>query len=171
MQERLDYHPSANKEQKDRVAKFNELLEEIHERKMELVKMEEALVDMRTEIVEENHILAGTADEVKVEEVEEPAEAAEVLSDDSDKLTEKEKKDRKRRSKGTKGKGKGWERPSKVSDSEMDVEWDYRLDVANAPKQQGRRASVAEDAEDTKIALLDAAPAVRSNLRTVIGSH
>lgn len=133
--------------------------------------MEEALGDMRTEIVEENHVLAGTVDETTVEAVEEVVEAGEVLSDDSDKLTEKEKKDRKRRSKGSKGKGKGWERPSKVSDSEMDVEWDYRLDVANAPKQHGRHASVAETTEDTKIALLDAAPAIRSNPRTVIGSH
>ena len=98
--------------------------------------MKSALEDMRQEIVEDAQSLVGVG--VKAAETDVNGETS-----DSDSI-DKEKKDKKRGSRGkaiVKGKGK---EKSKVAGTEMDVEWDYNLELSNSTKR-GRRASDASD--------------------------
>ncbi|KAF8999773.1 hypothetical protein BDQ17DRAFT_1543435 [Cyathus striatus] len=133
--ERLEYHPKGNKEQKAKIDAYNDMVEDVYERKVELVRMEETLIDMRREILEENAILSGVvqvpAEESESEKEEESGE--QVLSDSgsSDKSGDKAAKKAEKKKTGfkSKAKSKGRER-TKVGGARMDVDWDYRLDVA-----------------------------------------
>lgn len=153
--ERLGYASSASKAHKDKVERYNDLLEEIYEHELELAKMKSALVDMRKEIVEDAQSLDGVAVGVKAVQTD-----GIVNGDTSDNDSiDKEKKDRKRGGRGkaiVKGKGK---EKSKVAGTEMDVEWDYNLELSNSAKR-GRRASDASDSVE---------PPTRNAF--VLGSH
>jgi len=99
--------------------------------------MKSALEDMRQEIVEDAQSLGVKAVDTDVN--------GETSDNDS---IDKEKKDKKRGGRGkaiVKGKGK---EKSKVAGTEMDVEWDYNLELSNSTKR-GRRASDASDSVET----------------------
>ncbi|TFK37696.1 hypothetical protein BDQ12DRAFT_685122, partial [Crucibulum laeve] len=117
---------------------------------MELVKMEEALAEMREEIVDESHVLAGTERPEEVEKVEGVEGAEQILSDSgSEKSSEKVDKRKKTKAKGAR-------RERVKVDSEMDS-WDYRLDLASSNKGE-RRASDTEDTEEADETEVDAVP-------------
>ena len=113
--------------------------------------MKSALEDMRQEIAEDAQSLVGVG--VKAAETDVNGETS-----DNDSI-DKEKKDKKRGSRGkaiVKGKGK---EKSKVAGTEMDVGWDYNLELSNSTKR-GRRASDASDSVE---------PPARNAF--VLGSH
>jgi len=150
--ERLEYQASAPADHKIKVDKYNELLEDIYQREVELTKIKSALVDMREEIAEEARLLDGTSDHsethdaAKDEEEEEEAEngkADEQLSDSSTKRANSKKIYKK-----TKGKAKGHVKRSKIADSELDAEWDYKLELLrNGSVKKDRRVSDASEKE------------------------
>ncbi|KAF8797607.1 hypothetical protein BYT27DRAFT_7125228 [Phlegmacium glaucopus] len=147
--ERLAYQASAPADHKIKVDKYNELLEDIYQREVELTKIRSALVAMREEIAEETRILDGTNNETRdaVKDEEEKDEddngkEAEQLSDSSS------EKGKKKNYKKTKGKGKGHIKRSKMADSELDAEWDYKLElIRSGSVKKERRASDASEKE------------------------
>lgn len=148
--ERLGYQASAPTDHKMKVDKYNELLEEIYQREAELTKIKSALVDMRSEIADEAQLLDkpsdDTGDAVKGnEEAEEDVEEeAEHHSDSSSSKKDNLKKIYKK----TKGRAKGHIKRSKMADSELDAQWDYKLDLLrNEPVKKERRASEANEKE------------------------
>jgi len=144
--ERLGYQTNAPADHKLKVDKYNELLEEIYQREVELTKMKSALVDMRSEIGEEARILDGTSEETRdgIEDDEEEEEAEQVSdSNGSEKSKPQAPKDKKNYKK-TKGKGKG-NRRSKLADSELDAEWDYKLELMRNDKREIRASDVSEE--------------------------
>jgi hypothetical protein len=103
--------------------------------------MKSALEDMRQEIVEDAQSLFGMG--VKAVETDVNGETS-----DNDSIDKEKPKDKKRGSRGkaiVKGKGK---EKSKVAGTEMDVEWDYNLELSNSTKR-GRRASDVSDSVET----------------------
>jgi hypothetical protein len=114
-----------------KVDKYNELLEDIYQREVELTKIKSALVDLREEIAEEAQLLDKSSDEPRDaakgnEEVEEEeGEEGEHQSDSSSSKKDNLKKVYKK----TKGKAKAHVKRSKMADSELDAEWDYKLDL------------------------------------------
>ena len=133
-----------------KVDKYNELLEDIYQREIELAKIKSALVDLREEIAGEARLLdETTSDETRdavksSEEAEEDEEEAEQLSDSSGSKKDNLKKVYKK----TKGKAKGHIKRSKMADSQLDAEWDYKLDLIRSDSvKKERRASVADAVE------------------------
>ena len=129
--------------------KYNELLEDIYQREVELTKIKSALVDLREEIAKEAGLLDKTSDETRDaakgnEEVEEEEEEEEHHSDSSSSKKDNLKKIYKK----TKGKAKGHVKRSKMADSELDAEWDYKLDLIRSESvKKERRASEANEKE------------------------
>lgn len=119
-----------------KVDKYNELLEDIYQREVELTKIKSALVDLRSEIAEEARLLDSdeTRDASKGNE-EEEEEEAEQLSDSSGSKRDNLKKIYKK----TKGKAKGHIKRSKMADSELDAEWDYKLDLLRSESVKKER--------------------------------
>jgi hypothetical protein len=135
-----------------KVDKYNELLEDIYQREVELTKIKSALVDLREEIAGEARLLdETTSDETRDaaagEGNEEAAEEEEAkqLSDSSS----SKKVNLKKVYKKTKGKGKGHIKRSKMADSELDAEWDYKLELLRSDEsvKKERRASLADGFE------------------------
>jgi len=143
--ERLGYQASAPTDHKMKVDKYNELLEDIYQREVELTKIKSALVDLRSEIAEEAQHLDETHDAAKGnDEAEEEEEEAERHSDSSNSKKDNLKKVYKK----TKGKAKGHIKRSKMADSELDAEWDYKLDLIRSESvKKERRASEANEKE------------------------
>ena len=130
-----------------KVDKYNELLEDIYQREVELARMKSALVDLREEIANESRLLDDTSDEThdaakdNEEAEKEEEEEAEQLSDSSSGKKDNLKKVYKK----TKGKAKGHVKRSKMADSELDAEWDYKLDLLRSESvKKERRASEKE---------------------------
>lgn len=130
--------------------KYNELLEDIYQREVELAKIKSALVDLRSEIAEEAKLLYKTSDETRdavkgnEEAEEDDEEEAEHHSDSSSSKKDNLKKVYKK----TKGKAKGHIKRSKMADSELDAEWDYKLDLLRSESgKKERRASEANEKE------------------------
>jgi hypothetical protein len=139
-----------------KVNKYNELLEDIYQREVELTRIKSALVDLRSEIAEEVQLLDKTSDETRDaakgnEEVEEEdEEEAEHPSDSSSSKKDNLKKVYKK----TKGKAKGHIKRSKMADSELDAEWDYKLDLLRSESvKKERRASEANEKEAEMVPL------------------
>lgn len=138
-----------------KVDKYNELLEDIYQREVELTKVKSALVDLREEITEfeGTQLLDKPTDETHDaakgnEEAEE--EEAEHHSDSSSSKREHLKKIYKK----TKGKAKGHIKRSKMADSELDAEWDYKLDLLRSESgKKERRASEGNEKEFEKVPL------------------
>lgn len=128
-----------------KVDKYNELLEDIYQREVELAKIKSALVDLREEIANETRLLDETSDETgdaakgNEEAGKEEEEEAEQLSDSSSSKKDNLKKTYKK----TKGKAKGHIKRSKMADSELDAEWDYKLDLLRESVKKERRGSDA----------------------------
>ena len=122
-----------------KVDKYNELLEDIYQREVELAKIKSALVDLRNEIAEEARLLNETRGETRdANEAAEEEEEAGQLSDSSNSKRDNLKKIYKK----TKGKSKGHIKRSKMADSELDAEWDYKLDLLRSESvKKERRAS------------------------------
>jgi len=110
-------------------------------------KTKSELVDLGKEITEEARLLDGTShetlDAVKDEEEEEEEENSKELSDSGSDKGPKDKKVYKK----TKGKSKAHVKRSKMVDSELDAEWDYKLDLMRGSAKKGRRASDASEKE------------------------
>jgi len=107
-------------------------------------KMKAALVDLCSEIGEEARILDGTSDETRDDnEDQEEEEEVEQLSDSNGSEKGKPSKDKKNYKK-TKGKGKG-NRRSKLADSELDAEWDYKLELIRNDKREIRASDINEE--------------------------
>ncbi|KAF8154104.1 hypothetical protein B0H34DRAFT_676958 [Crassisporium funariophilum] len=153
--ERLGYDAKAPKDHKLKVEQYNDLLEDIYQREVELTKIKSALIAMRTEIDEDVRHMDGTStlprEVVKFAEEETEAEKdkdAESLSDSSDKGKKDKKSAKKAKAKGSKGSKK-----SRISDSELDAEWDYKLELSKGSSKRERRASNASDVEVEMIPL------------------
>jgi len=159
--ERLAYLPTAPREHKAKVEQYNELLEDIYQREVELSRIKSALVDMRDEIAEEARHLDGTSvlprdaaaalEAAKSES--ESDEAENVLSDSSGSSADKARKNPNSigkpssAAKKTKGKfGRLGNRHSKVPDAQLDAEWDYKLELGRGGKK-GRRGSEASETD------------------------
>ena len=102
---------------------------------------------MDKEITEEARLLDGASDEtpdaVKGEEEEEEEENGKELSDNGSDKGPKDKKVYKK----TKGKSRAHIKRSKMVDSELDAEWDYKLDLMRGSAKKERRASDASEKE------------------------
>jgi len=165
LQERLTFLASAPREHKAKVNEYNELLEDIYQREIELGRIKLALVDMRSEIVGEARHLEGTSvlprDAAAALEAarseSESDEAENVLSDSSGsseikpwKATASAPSKVGAAAKKTKGKfGRLGNRHSKVPDAQLDAEWDYKLELGPGGKK-GRRGSNASETEDVQ---------------------
>jgi len=124
----VGYMSSAPKKHKDKVERYNDLLEKIYEHKLELAKMKSAPEDMCQEIVEDAQSLGVKAVDTNIN--------GETSDNDS---IDKEKKDKKRggRVKAiVKGKGKNLEevKGCRQGDGHNDVEWDYNLELSNSTR-------------------------------------
>ncbi|PPR01681.1 hypothetical protein CVT24_001510 [Panaeolus cyanescens] len=154
---------TAPAEHKKKVQEYNEMLEDIYQREVELTRIKSHLLSMRDEIVEEAQIYGGA------EAMESIIAASTILninsySDeglDSDsasgsennvlsdgtgstgiapyKAAAKASKPRPKIKGTMKSKGTGYRR-SKVPDAQLGASWDYRLDV-----NRGGRRSVDEE--------------------------
>ena len=144
--------------------KYNELLEDIYQREVELTKIKSALVDLGSEIAEEAQHLDKTSDGTVTPDAangEEAEEEEEAASDSSGSKKDNMKKIYKK----TKGKAKGYIRRSKMADSELDAEWDYKLDlIRSEPVKKERRASEANEKEVEMVPL-------RAKTGLTTGSH
>ena len=123
-----------------KVDKYNELLEDIYQREVELTKIKSALVALREEITEEARLMDETTsdetrNDAKNNEEGEEEEEAEQVSDSSSSKKDNLKKIYKK----TKGKAKGHNRRSKMADSELDAEWDYKLDLLRSESVKKER--------------------------------
>ena len=150
LQERLGYQASAPTDHKMKVDKYNELLEDVYQREVELTKIKSALVDLRTEIAEETKLFDKTSDETRdaVKDNEEAEEEAEEGSEHNSDSSSSKKDNLKKVYKKTKGKAKGHIKRSKMADSVLDAEWDYKLDLIRSESvKKERRASVANEKE------------------------
>ena len=141
-----------------KVDKYNELLEDVYQREVELSKMKSALVDLREEIAEDTRLLNKTSDDESVDAAKSNEEAAEEDEEEgaeqhSDSSSSK-KDNLKKVYKKTKGKAKGHIKRSKMADSVLDAEWDYKLDLLRSESvKKERRGSdaVAKDAKETEM--------------------
>lgn len=133
-----------------KVDKYNELLEDIYQREVELTKIKSALVDMREEIADEARLMDKTSDETrdaaKSNEEAEEEEEAEHHSDSSSGKSSSKKDNLKKIYKKTKGKSKGHIKRSKMADSVLDAEWDLKLDLLRSESvKKERRGSEANE--------------------------
>jgi hypothetical protein len=131
-----------------KVDKYNELLEDIFQREVELTKIKSALVDMREEIADEARLLDGTTSDGMHETVKDDEEVEEENGEEAGQLSDSSKKDNLRKTvyKKTKGKAKGHIKRSKMADSELDAEWDYKLELlrSGSVKKERRASNVSE---------------------------
>ncbi|KAF4611647.1 hypothetical protein D9613_003827 [Agrocybe pediades] len=163
--ERLNYPVSAPKDHKAKVERYNDMLEDIYQRELELNTIKLSLIDMREQIAQEARILEGvnttdiasqiqaasTHDVVRSDSSDSDAE--QVLSDSSSSnggrstaVTALAAQVQKKVAKNIKTKAKG-NRRSKVPDAQLGGDWDYKLELGRGSR--GRRASDASsDAED-----------------------
>lgn len=167
LQERLSYLPEAPRDHRAKIDRYNELLEDVYQREVELSHIKSALLDMRQEITEDvRHLsttgvlsspIASVVDAAKSET--ESDEAENVLSDSSGDGSSGTGDIKSRRSSSGKPSVKGGRkvkrkfgrlgnRHSRVPDAQLDAEWDYRLDVGRGLGKKGRRGS---DVSETDI--------------------
>ncbi|PPQ77897.1 hypothetical protein CVT25_015384 [Psilocybe cyanescens] len=139
--ERIECLPTAPKDYKLKVQQYNDLLEDIFQRELELGNIKSTLIDMREMIAQEARILEGTTisgvdtlDAAKSD----ASDSDEVLSDGS---SDKGKVDPSKTKAVRKAKAKArGNRRSKVPDVQLGGEWDYNLEFS---ERKGRRASDA----------------------------
>jgi hypothetical protein len=134
-----------------KVEKYNDMLEDIYQREVELSNIKSTLLDMRDQIAEEARILDGTAsvppatlEAAGKSDSSESDEAEQVLSDSSSgahaaTVTKVAKK--------IKTKTKLGHRRSKVTDAQLSGEWDFQLEFGgkSSISRRGRRPSDASD--------------------------
>jgi len=146
--ERLACPPTAPSDHKMKVEQYNELLEDIYQREVELSNIKSTLIDMRNQIAQEASIFDGAAGvppaslESTASDSSESDEAEPVLSDSSGGARRDATKKAAKKSK----KAKLGHRRSKVQDAQLSGEWDYNLELGKNSKR-GRRASSASDSD------------------------
>ncbi|KAF8901025.1 hypothetical protein CPB84DRAFT_1962186 [Gymnopilus junonius] len=168
--ERLDYAPTAPQDHKIKVQRYNDLLEDIYQREVELSNIKSALLDMRQEITEEAHILENTdvngiiiAQQLQATQAVGSHDAARSdsssLASSSSDASDVDSAERAlavasaaegrgvnvKVSKKTKTKAKSARR-SKVPDARLGGEWDYKLDIST--KRAQRAGSDESESED-----------------------
>ncbi|KAJ3521839.1 hypothetical protein NMY22_g12144 [Coprinellus aureogranulatus] len=148
--ERLHFPSDATKPHKDKINSYNDLLEEVFQRELELARLKASLVDMKVEIVEEAQTLDTTGQVISAESLKageadvESSESGEEAESDSaasgeDAAAKKDGSGKKKR-RGSKGKSKGKGRVAMRAE-ERGANWDYNLNVAGG----NRRARVADE--------------------------
>jgi isoleucyl-tRNA synthetase len=152
--ERLTCHPTAPSDHKMKVEQYNDLLEDIYQREVELSNIKSTLLDMRDQIAQEVRILNGSAgvpsatleaNAIKSDSSESD-EAEQALSDSSSGARRDAMM--KKGVKKTKAKAKLGHRRSKVPDAQLSGEWDYRLELGRSSiSKRGRRASGTSDSD------------------------
>ncbi|KDR78378.1 hypothetical protein GALMADRAFT_245533 [Galerina marginata CBS 339.88] len=160
--ERLECLPTAPRDHKVKVQQYNELLEDIYQREVELSNIKSTLVDMREQIAQEARILEGTNISGLVQQVQASASHEASKSDSGDSsdaehavLSDSASSDKSRRdavkllkdARKSKAKAKS-SRRSKVPDAQLGGEWDYKLELGRGSLKRGQRASDAEDSDD-----------------------
>ncbi|KAF9480283.1 hypothetical protein BDN70DRAFT_857072 [Pholiota conissans] len=149
--ERLVASPGASNEHKSKIAEYNELLEVIYQREVELGSIKSSLADMREMIAQEARIIeAGSvgaagipALDASKSDSESDIDAEHVLSDASSKRADGTSPAKKVAKKNKKPKGS---RRSKAPDAHLDGDWDFKLDLASrGAMNRGRRESDASD--------------------------
>ena len=149
LQERLAYLPEAPTEHKAKIDQYNDLLEDIYQREVELTRFKSALTNMRQEISEEVLHLSSTGvlppvpSATPVEgasKSDSESEAENVLSDSTSGSLGDSKPFRPKT--GSKKAKRKFTRHSKVPEAQLDAEWDYQLKPSG---KQGRRGSVASE--------------------------
>ena len=106
---------------------------------------------MREEIAKEARLLDGTSDhnethDAAKDEEEEEGENGKVDEQLSDSSTKRDNS--KKIYKKTKGKAKGHVKRSKIAESELDAEWDYKLELLrDGSVKKDRRVSDASEKE------------------------
>jgi len=152
--ERLVCLPTAPSDHKAKIAEYNELLEVIFQREVELTGIKSTLADMRETIAQEARILAGVEVPAPAarSDAESDIDAEHVLSDaSSDKARGVAGALKKTAKKDKKPKGS---RRTKVPDAQLDGDWDYKLDLAARGANRGRRASDASESSNEEVALI-----------------
>ena len=174
IQERIDCPTTAPKDHKLKVQQYNDLLEDIFQREVELSNIKSTLLDMRHEILEEARIFESTEPGVLTAAYAQQVQAAAShdaarLSDASslassssdasssdvdpaeqagtaaDVLGGRSGGAKVKVAKKTKTKAKGARR-SKVPDAQLGGDWDYRLDIST--KKVQRAGSDESESED-----------------------
>lgn len=135
-----------------KVEKYNDLLEDIYQREVELSNIKSTLLDMRDQIAEEARILDGGASvpPAKLEaagksDSSEGDETEQVLSDSSS-GARRDAATATKVAKKIKTKTKLGHRRSKVTDAQLSGEWDYELELGGGKSlitKRGRRPSDA----------------------------
>ncbi|KIM41713.1 hypothetical protein M413DRAFT_71147 [Hebeloma cylindrosporum] len=151
--ERLAYLPTAPNDHKVKVEKYNDLLEVIYQRELELTSIKSTLIDMRDQIAEEARILDGTAsvppatlEAAGKSDSSESDEAEHVLSDSSS-GARRDAATAAKVAKKTKTKTK-LNRRSKAADAKLSGDWDYQLELGKGSiSKRGRRPSDASDSD------------------------
>ncbi|EAU87603.1 hypothetical protein CC1G_09700 [Coprinopsis cinerea okayama7 len=160
LDERLVCPTDGAKDHRSKIEIYNELLESLFHRELELSKLKESLLDMRTEIIEEAPTLdtngaalavSGPATELEAEGLSESAEESDgtgsgVVSSASDSEVKASVRGGGKRKRGSKGKykGKGRERV-RISGEELGALWDY--EVSPSKRQRVRRVSNAGESD------------------------
>lgn len=152
LQERLSYIPEAPHDHREKIDRYNELLEDVYQREVELTRFKSALLDMHQEIAEEVQHLSSTGvlspitttTITAIDAARSESESENVLSDSSgssgDYKSRRNSSGRPSVKGGKKIKrkfGRIGNRNSKVPEAQLDAEWDYRLDLG----KKGRRGS------------------------------
>ncbi len=151
LQERLSYLPEAPHDHREKIDRYNELLEDVYQREVELTRFKSALLDMHQEITEEVQHLSSTGvlspitTAIDAAKSESESEGAENVHSDSsgssgDYKSRRNSSGRPSVKGGKKIKrkfGRLGNRNSKVPEAQLDAEWDYRLDLG----KKGRRGS------------------------------
>lgn len=151
--ERLAYLPTAPNDHKVKVEKYNDLLEVIYQRELELSGIKSTLIDMRDQIAEEARILDGTAsvppatlEAAGKSDSSESDEAEHVLSDSSS-GARRDAATAAKVAKKTKTKTK-LNRRSKATEAKLSGDWDYQLELGKGSiSKRGRRPSDASDSD------------------------
>ena len=146
-QERLAYLPEAPLEHKAKVDQYNDLLEDVYQRELELSRYKSTLTNMRQEIAEEVLHLSYTG-VLPIERAKSDSESDETenaLSDssgspDDSKAHRNGEAGRPRAKTGSKKAKRKFTRHSKVPEAQLNAEWDYHLELG-----RGRRGSAASE--------------------------
>ncbi|CAA7262095.1 unnamed protein product [Cyclocybe aegerita] len=162
--ERLAYRADAPSSHKARIDEYNELLEDIYQREVELSRVKSALISMREDIrSEERHLeltsgIAGLG--LAHDAIASSSKSDASESDETGVLSDSSGSDRGRRDANialkslkpgakkpfSKAKmGKGSSKHFKVPDAQLDAEWDYKLELGRSSGKRGRRASDASE--------------------------
>ncbi|RXW20147.1 hypothetical protein EST38_g5721 [Candolleomyces aberdarensis] len=151
--ERLNFPKDATQDHKAKINTYNDMLEDIFIRELELAKLKASLVDMKVEIVEDAQTLdpngqvilpsslkAGNESDGSGSSSEGDSEAVETDSASGEDAAFKLSKPKNRKRRGSKGKSKGKGRDA-TRREEMGKDWDYNLTVSGG----ARRVRDAED--------------------------